>query len=151
MSVQVRDDAARVRNDLDVDRLTGELADRFTNISADRIADRVRAEFGRWSTVPGTGLRTDLCRASHPQEAASRGRLRGGALGSATSSTTKYAVAGVAYLYLCPMHGPLGSSKIGTFGRALERQCPICNSDAEVWVGTRVLADQDESFVRRAV
>jgi hypothetical protein len=48
----VSEDEVRVRNDLDADRLIVEMAGRFPDIPAERIEDGVRAEFGRWSTVP---------------------------------------------------------------------------------------------------
>jgi len=41
-----------VREDLEVDRLTADLADRFRDISPDVIEYGVRAEFERWSGVP---------------------------------------------------------------------------------------------------
>ena len=45
------DDTAKVRQDLEVDRLSADLADRF-QIAREAVEDRVRAEFGRWSQVP---------------------------------------------------------------------------------------------------
>jgi hypothetical protein len=41
-----------VRDDLEIDRLTAELADRFRDVSPDVIEYGVRAEFDRWSSVP---------------------------------------------------------------------------------------------------
>jgi len=47
----VPDDAAQVRNELEVDRLSRELAERF-QIARDLVESRVRDEFRRWSSVP---------------------------------------------------------------------------------------------------
>ncbi len=41
-----------VRDDLEVDRLTAELADKYRDISPEVIEHVVRAEFERWSHVP---------------------------------------------------------------------------------------------------
>jgi hypothetical protein len=41
-----------VREDLEVDRLSAELANRFHDVSPDVIEYGVRLEFGRWSGVP---------------------------------------------------------------------------------------------------
>jgi hypothetical protein len=48
----VKDDAAAVRQDLEVDRLSSELADRFTQLPPAAIEDGVRAEFDRRSDSP---------------------------------------------------------------------------------------------------
>jgi hypothetical protein len=48
---KLSDDTARVRHEREVDRLSAELADRF-HVAREIIEDGVRAEFGRWSTVP---------------------------------------------------------------------------------------------------
>ena len=45
------DDTAKVRHDLEVDRLSADLADRF-HLAREAVEDRVRAEFLRWYQVP---------------------------------------------------------------------------------------------------
>jgi hypothetical protein len=48
----VSDGLALVREDLEVDRVSAELANRFQDVSPAVIELGVRNEFGRWSTVP---------------------------------------------------------------------------------------------------
>jgi hypothetical protein len=48
----VNDGPGLVREDLEVGRLSAELADRFHDVSPEAIEDEVRAEFVRWSAVP---------------------------------------------------------------------------------------------------
>jgi hypothetical protein len=48
----VIDGPERVREDLEVDRLSAELATRFEGVSPEVIEYGVRQEFGRWSAVP---------------------------------------------------------------------------------------------------
>ena len=47
----VGDDAAHIRNALEVDRLSRELAERF-DVARDFIESRVQVEFRRWSSAP---------------------------------------------------------------------------------------------------
>jgi hypothetical protein len=48
----VSDGLALVREDLEVDRVSAELANRFQDVSPSVIELGVRSEFGRWSAVP---------------------------------------------------------------------------------------------------
>jgi hypothetical protein len=48
----VSDGVELVREDLEVDRVSAELADKFQDVSPDVIEHGVRQEFGRWSAVP---------------------------------------------------------------------------------------------------
>jgi hypothetical protein len=48
----VSDGVEQVRADLEVDRVSAELADKFQDVSPDVIEHGVRQEFGRWSAVP---------------------------------------------------------------------------------------------------
>ena len=45
------DETTKVRQELEVDRLSADLAARF-HMAHEIVEDRVRAEFGRWSQVP---------------------------------------------------------------------------------------------------
>jgi hypothetical protein len=48
----VSDGPGLVREDLEIGRLSAELANRFHDVSPEAIEDEVRAEFVRWSAVP---------------------------------------------------------------------------------------------------
>jgi hypothetical protein len=48
----VSDGPERVREHLEVDRLSAQLADRYHDISPEVIEDGIREEFERWSAVP---------------------------------------------------------------------------------------------------
>ncbi len=48
----MNDGPGLVREELEVDRLSAVLADRFRGMAPDMIEHRVREEFGRWSAVP---------------------------------------------------------------------------------------------------